>query len=357
MRLEKPIIRMPTLVGEQWLGVERPLQKPDWWGRVVLIDFWEYSCINCQRTWPYLRIWQQRYGERGLLIIGVHTPEFAFGKLLAEVAAAAGRAGLSYPILLDEEGRNWDRFAVKAWPTKFLVDPAGYIRYKQQGEGGYQAFELGIQTLLRERGDTRLMPDLLGPQRPEDKSGAVCYRATPELYAGYERGLFGTAVGNPEGYVPNETVLYGLTTVGALEKHRFYLEGFWQVGAEGVVFKGREGRVLVSYEAAGVNMVASPAADMVALRLGLTGGVAAEVAGEGVSRRIEVKLDGEWLVPAVAGRDIVFDEEGRSWVELKRPGMVELVADDRFGAHLLELIWTTPEAILYTFSFTSCMKE
>ena len=211
--LDPRIVRLPPLAEGEWLN-GRPLTSSQLRGQVVLIDFWDYTCINCLRTLPYLKMWHQRYAELGLTIIGIHTPEFGFAQFRPHLAAAVAEYDIPYPILLDNQEKNWSQFAVRAWPTKFLVDTDGYIRLKRQGEGHYQETERAIQTLLRLRQPGVSLPDLLPPLRAEDASGAVCYRPTPELYAGFQGGgLFGGALGNPEGCMPNRSVIFRLCPV------------------------------------------------------------------------------------------------------------------------------------------------
>ena len=145
--LDPRLVHMPPLVEGEWLN-GRPLTPVQLRGQVILIDFWDYTCINCLRTLPYLKQWHQRYARHGLVIIGIHTPEFRFAQFRTHLEAAIAEYEIPYPILLDNQQQNWSQFATKAWPTKFLVDPDGYIRFKRQGEGYYQETEQAIQALL-----------------------------------------------------------------------------------------------------------------------------------------------------------------------------------------------------------------
>lgn len=347
--LDPPLVRMPELGDGQWLNTTRPLTKAALRGRVVLIDFWDYACVNCLRTLPYLRRWHARYAALGLTIIGVHAPEFRFARQGSIVATAVRDLAIRYPVLQDDDFVTWSRFANRAWPTKHLIDAAGYIRLKRQGEGYYQEIELAIQTLLREQQPELALPEPLPPLRAEDAPGAACYRGTPELYAGYRGGgLFGSALGNPEGFVTDGVMLYSLPEAEERAEGHFYVEGFWRAGPESLALAGETaGRVLVPYRAAGVNAVLSPAADPVELLLDLR-----QSAQEPL---VEVLLDGRPLTPDLAGADVFFDETGRSYLHVARPRLYAVVRSSRFAAHELELIFRARGLALYTLTFETCV--
>ena len=132
--LQPRTVRMPHLAAGEWIN-SAPLTREELRGRVVLIDFWDYTCINCLRTLPYLARWHERYADKGLTVIGIHAPEFKFARSRAQIEAAVAAHNIRYPVLLDNGYENWSRFANKAWPTKYLIDADGYIRYQRQGEG------------------------------------------------------------------------------------------------------------------------------------------------------------------------------------------------------------------------------
>jgi thiol-disulfide isomerase/thioredoxin len=345
--LDKRIVRMPELAEGVWLGEERPFTRQRLRGQVVLIDFWDYACINCVRTLPYVREWHRRYADKGLTIIGIHTPEFKFAQLQQQVEAAVAEHQIAYPILLDNQYENWSRFTTKAWPTKFLVDTDGYIRFQRQGEGYYQETERVIQLLLRQRDANVSLPDLLPPLRDEDTPGAVCYRPTPELYAGYQGGgLFGGGLGNSEGYVPQNPVFYALPEKRPMGQ--FYLEGVWRAWPEALAYAGQEGgRVVLPYSAATVNAVLAPSADTVEMMLDLRPSSADPI--------VVVRQDGRYLTPLNAGDDIEFDDEGGSFVRVKRARMAQLVKNTRFESHELSLTFQAMGLAIYSFTFTSCI--
>lgn len=343
--LDPRTVRMPDLAPGDWLNTQHPLSKEQLRGRVVVIDFWDYTCVNCIRTLPYLTEWHRRYEPLGLTVIGIHAPEFRFARSRRQVEQAIEAQGLGYPVLLDNAYANWDRFAVRAWPTKVLVDAGGYVRARVQGEGRYAETERMIQTLLREVDPSLELPAPLDPLRPEDRPGAVCYRTTPELYAGYSRG----SLGNEPGYAAANPMVYALPPAPERVEPHFYAGGIWRAGPESFAFAGRDGgRIVLPYHAAGVNAVLSPSADPVEVALDLRPGDALPM--------VEVWLDGMPLVPGNAGADIEYDDGGLSYVNVERPRMYALVETPEHGRHELELVFRASGLALYAFTFTSCVR-
>ena len=183
MKVEKGKVRAPE-IGRLWLN-SPPLSFRQLRGRAVLVDFWDYTCVNCIRTLPYVQAWHERYHDKGLTVIGVHTPEFTFAQYESNVERGIREFGLTYPIVVDSNREIWKAFANRYWPTKYLLDKDGYLRYGHFGEGGYVECEQAIQELLREIDPNAALPALMDPMREEDHAGAVCYRATGELYLGH----------------------------------------------------------------------------------------------------------------------------------------------------------------------------
>lgn len=340
---------MPPFAEGEWLQTDRSLTREALHGRIVLIDFWDYTCVNCLRTLPYLKAWHERYAAHGLVIIGIHAPEFKFARSRVLLETAVRRANLPYPILLDNRHQNWSNYANKAWPTKYLIDGDGYIRLVRQGEGYYREIEKAIQVLLKQQNPDLKLPDLLPALRAEDQPGAVCYRPTPELYAGFQGGgLFGGGLGNEEGYFPDNTLFYNLPPPEAREAGRFYLAGAWRAWPESLAFAGQSGgRVVVPYQAAAVNAVLAPAAAEVELVLGLRPSAAAPL--------VEVKQDGRYLSPVQAGRDVRLDEEGASLLHLDQPRLYHLVQNPAHEAHELELTFRAHGLAVFAFSFSGCV--
>lgn len=347
--LEPQFVRMPDFGPGRWLNTPNPLTKGKLRGRVVLVDFWDYSCLNCIKTLPYLRNWFERYQEKGLTIIGVHSPEFNFAKGQKHVEAAIERLDIRYPVLLDNDFQTWDRYANHAWPTKYLVDHQGYIRYMRRGEGYYLETEKAIQALLQARDPAVNLPDPLPPLREEDAPGAVCYRPTPELHAGYRGGgLFGGTLGNPEGYITGSVMAYIMPDQEDRLEGQFYLSGFWNAEPESVSFAGQDGgKVIVPYQAAGVNAVLAPSSDPVEMMLDLL--------PEDLEPLVEIRQDGRPLDPVRAGADVKLGDEGTSTVMVTRPRMYELVTNPDFESHELVLTFRANGLALYSFTFLTCL--
>ncbi|MEK6968246.1 MAG: thioredoxin family protein [Nanoarchaeota archaeon] len=218
-------------------------------GKVVLIDFWTYTCINCIRTQPYLNAWYDKYHEAGLEIIGVHTPEFGFEKKYENVLSAVEREGIKYPVVQDNEYETWRAYQNQYWPRKYLIDSQGKIRYDKIGEGGYQETEEWIRKLLKERNETLQLKQIANVSGVI-QAGRV---GTPEIYFGYgfNRGNFG----NKEGLKPEESVNY--TIANELVFNNAYLEGVWLNKKDYVELDSDSGRVALPFYAKAVNIVAS----------------------------------------------------------------------------------------------------
>ncbi len=330
MELQPKLIRAPELFGDFWFNSD-PLSVRALRGYVMLIDFWDYSCVNCQRTLPYLNEWHRRYRELGLVMVGVHTPEFHFGRKPENVQCAIRAAGIEYPVVMDNEAFIWSAYANRSWPTHYLIDKDGYIRYTQHGEGQYQAFERAIQALLRETGVQVHSIPLMEPLRDADQPGAVCYRPTNEIYIGYLRGT----IGNVEGYQPESTIHY--TNPGLYLSNRFYADGAWLSEKEFLRFNGQpggEGSLVLSYESLEVNAV-----------LDYHGGGSSE---------LRIEQDGMPLSIENKGEDIRLTAEGMSVVEVTEPRMYNLVRNPEFGEHVLKLSTASPHIEFYSFTFTTC---
>jgi thiol-disulfide isomerase/thioredoxin len=224
MRVEKGKVRAPE-IGRVWLN-STPLSFRQLRGRVVLVDFWDYTCVNCIRTLPYVQAWHERYQAKGLTVIGVHTPEFTFAQYETNVERGIREFGLTYPIVIDSDREIWKAFANRYWPTKYLLDKDGYLRFGHFGEGGYGECELVIQELLREIDPNVSLPALMEPVREEDHVGAVCYRASGELYLGNRRGR----IGNEGGFKEDQIADY--VFAGKVEENFFYANGRWASTAE-----------------------------------------------------------------------------------------------------------------------------
>ena len=331
MRVEKGKVRAPE-IGRLWLN-SPPLSFRQLRGRVVLVDFWDYTCVNCIRTLPYVQAWHERYKDLGLTVIGIHTPEFTFAQYESNVERGIREFGLTYPIVVDSDRKIWKAFANRYWPTKYLLDQDGYLRWGHFGEGGYGECEQVIQELLREINPNAALPAVMEPLREEDHLGAVCYRPTGELYLGNRRGR----IGNEGGLKEDSIAEYEFT--GDLEENFFYARGRWASTAE--YFEAVEDgphTLLLKFEASAVNLVmASP---------------------RSASAEMVVLQDGKPLTRAQSTRDTRFragaDGGEVSYIVVDTPRMYFLVDNHEFGTHTLELR-CSPGIAAFAFTFTSCV--
>lgn len=238
-----------------WIN-STPLRLQELRGKVVLLDFFEYSCVNCIRTFPYLKEWQRRYGDHGLVIIGVHSPQYGFSMDPLHVNAGVKRFGLTYPVAVDSNLKIAEAYQNRFWPHKILIDRAGHVRYEHTGEGAYAETERMIQQLLHEIDRFKTFPPPMSPLRDIDKPGVVCYPITPELYLGLTRGKLGNAVD----VKTNGPVVYEMPEQP--EEGRVYAAGEWENQSE-YLRHTRDTDDLIDfialrYRATEVNVVAQP---------------------------------------------------------------------------------------------------
>jgi cytochrome c biogenesis protein CcdA/thiol-disulfide isomerase/thioredoxin len=258
---------------QRWFN-SRPLTMRSLRGRVVLVDFWTYTCINCLRTLPYVRAWDARYRSKGLTIVGVHTPEFAFEKQTSNVQQAIADKRLRYPVVQDNDFGTWNAFTNQAWPAKYLIDARGQVRYVHLGEGDYAQTEAAIRALLAESGRRRLG----AAAKPRGRIETVGAKATPETYVGSARAQSFSPVGPMDGthdYVPE---------AGAdLPQSGFSLGGRWRVDPEsaGAV---RGASITARVVGTAVYLVLSSQRDR--------------------PRKVRVLLDGRPIPAAVGGADV-----------------------------------------------------
>ncbi len=306
----------PDIVGTQkWFNTPggRKLRLDDLRGRVTLIDFWTYTCINCIRTLPQLKSWDERYRDRGLSIIGIHTPEFAFEKDAENVGDAIDQNGIRYPVGQDNEMATWNAFANQYWPAKYLIDAKGRIRYTHFGEGGERETEDAIRSLLAEAGRDRI-----GPR------GAVTARhgspdvTTPEIYLGSLRNR-----GTLNGPLAPGVRDYGTPgPAAALPPDAIALAGSWRIDDESAT-AGRNAQLDLAFGAERVFLVLS---------------------SPGRSRTVRVLLNGEPLPDKLAGADV---RDGR--VTVTRQRLYDLVNLPHPARGVLTL---RPEAGVAGYAFT-----
>ena len=318
----------PELHGSLWLNSE-PLTIASLEGKPVLLSFWDYTSGPSLRAVPYVKEWHTRYAPHGLVVIGVHAPEFHFGFETENVQRAVMDLDLHYPQVLDNDLVIMNTYAARSRPSTFLVDRKGNLRYYQIGEGAYAESEAHIQRLLQEAQPDLTLPPVMTHLNDTDQPGAVSYRTTRRVDMGYEQGI----LGNPEGHHRDEPLVY--RDPGVHAEAYPYIEGEWYAGPEQVVYTGKTGAggmLSIRYTAKGVNLVMGPIMDPCALH---------------------VYQDGRPLAAEDAGYDLRLDEGNRPTVSVDHPRMYSLVDNRSIGTHELQLFTVSPGLALYSFTFTT----
>lgn len=288
---------------------------------VILVDFWTYSCINCQRTLPYLNAWHEKYSDKGLVILGIHTPEFEFEKELENVRAAVEKYDIEYPVVLDNDFSTWRAYRNRYWPRKYLIDIDGYIVYDHIGEGGYEETERHIQAALKERNEKLGMKEEVASDIAQVTAEAPARTNSPEVYFGAARNELlanGTAfsVETQQLQVPD-----------AIKRNQLYLGGTWRTEEEYATNYSKNARIVFKYQASKIFMVASSEEPI----------------------DVILKLDGKSLGNA-AGESVV-KRNGQDIVTIQEDGLYRLVEDPAgFNEHTIEII--IPKEGLKAFTFT-----
>jgi thiol-disulfide isomerase/thioredoxin len=315
---------LPSLAGAiEWLN-SPPLTMSQLRGKVVLVEFWTYTCVNWRRTLPYVRAWADKYKDQGLVVIGVHTPEFVFEKDVGNVRHAVKEIGITFPVAIDSDYTIWGAFKNQYWPALYFVDAQGRIRHHHFGEGDYERSEEVVQRLLAEAGHNGISHELVSVDPVGVEAGADWPNLkSPETYLGYERSETFASSG---GAVLNKRHRYAAPQ--NLSLNDWALTGDWTVGADSAVLNAANGRLLYRYHARDVNLIMSPQAT-------------------GSSVRFRVLIDGR---PPGAAHGSDTDEQGngivtepRMYQLIRQPGPI---ADREFAIQFLE-----PGVAAFDFTF------
>ncbi|MEI9851659.1 MAG: thioredoxin family protein [Sphingomonas sp.] len=275
---------MPPLDGATaWLN-SPPLTREGLEGKVVLVDFWTYSCINCLRSIPYVRAWAGKYRDQGLVVIGVHTPEFAFEKDVANIRSAAASLGVTYPIAVDNDYAIWRAFRNRYWPAHYFIDAQGRIRHFHRGEGDYVESERVIQALLAEARPGFVAQGVVQVQATGAQAAAArADRKSPETYVGYARA---SGFASPGGMLRDRPHRY---EAGPLTRNRWSLEGDWTVGPQQATSGSAGARISFRFHARDLHLVLGTTDKPVRFRVTLDGrapgadhGVDIDARGNGV---------------------------------------------------------------------------
>lgn len=322
--------RAPEFVGIADWENSRPLTMSGLRGKVVLIDFWTYSCINCQRTFPYLRQWQKAYATQGLVIVGVHSPEFDFEKDVGNVRQAITHYDVTWPVAVDPQMATWNAYNNQYWPAEYLIDKNGAVVHTHFGEGEYDVTEKKIRDLLKAAGHSVAAA---GAASIDPGLTNQAQQQTAELYAAAPRGFdIPDAVANTSHDYRDP----GADASGHRQNNHIYWNGVWTIGDEFAEHPrdspSRQDYFLIDYQARQVHMVAQ---------------------GIGGARRAYLTLDGVDLKPADAGPEVKFDRSGHAYIDVDRSDLYTLVKRADFGEHLLKISPLSSGFRLFTFTFGS----
>jgi len=315
-------------------------------GNVVLIDFWTYTCINCVRTLPFLTAWDEKYREHGLVILGVHTPEFEFEKVPANIRAAIAEHGIEYNVPMDNDYRTWRAFNNRFWPAKYLIGPTDNspmgVRYFHFGEGHYEETEeqirLALEAAGRDLSDVPFGVDVVVPDRSDVARGVQ----TRELYGGWSRN-----VGSGGPYAGQEE--YFLAGLGAEYLYRdvdpddrlhnvWYLEGLWRAERQAIAH-ARTTENLEDY--------------MAMIVRARTVNVVLTVAEDGQPYDVYIQFNDNWVQPDFAGEHIQWDAEGRSFVRVNENDLFRLLFFEDFSEGELKLSSNSDQLRIFAFTFGS----
>jgi thiol-disulfide isomerase/thioredoxin len=303
--------KAPEIIqGGEWFN-SQPLTLQQLRGKVVLVDFWTYSCINCIRTLPYLKDWYAKYHDKGFEIIGVHSPEFEFEKKASNVSKAIADFEIKYPVMQDNDFKTWKAYSNQYWPAKYLIDKNGTIRYTHFGEGEYDKTEEIIQDLLKETGAE--------VTNEVNKNSYEVYAQSHESYLGYERIEY---LESPEEITPD--ISQSFTAPASLSSNTFSFQGTWTVGSQKAM-PDANALLRFNFSAKNVYLVMNP-------KNGITG-------------KVKVYLD-DVLIGDQGGKDVV-----DNIVTVDSDRLYELVNLKEPGRHILKLEFLDGNVEAFAFTF------
>ena len=312
----------PDLVGiAHYLNTTPEELREEINGKVVLYDIWTYSCINCVRTLPYITAWNDKYADQGLLVIGIHSPEFEFEKDPDNVKMAIAKHGIVYPVVLDNDMETWKAFENRYWPRKYIADHEGFLRYDHIGEGGYQETEKIIQQLLAERSTALGIQMSSAASLVDIEEFEHTMFRTPELYFGYNFAQNRNQLGSDEGFQPGKIVAY--SEPNNIDLHKFYLTGDWKNYGDNMELVSDTGSIQLLYNAKEVNIVTDYDAEL------------------------EIFLDGEPLSAKYSGDDITVGNK----LTVSEPGLYNIINSENSSSHIMEIQIKGKGFQIFTFTF------
>ena len=332
---------------QEWINSE-PLTMESLRGKVVLIDFWTYTCVNCVRTLPFLREWHDRYSDEGLVIVGVHTPEFEFEKIYDNVVQATEDDGVVWPVVQDNNFSVWRSYSNRYWPAKYLIDQTGEIRYTHFGEGKYAETEEWIRNLLLETGASNNLDLPLPEDQARDDVFRLGMDVTRELFAGWkftaQQGRGG--IGQGDEYLAaaresfnspeNASSTAQFAAPDKQDRNLIYFNGPWAIGPESARHAEEtthlDHYLSLIYSARSVNAVLT--------------------SESGEPYRVQVTVNGEFLTDDNRGADITIDEDGVSYLEVTEPKLYKIVEhSDWQGEQVLRMASMSDDFGLFSFTF------
>ena len=318
-------IQAPEIYGDFWFNSD-PLTIHAMQGQVILLCFWDYTSENSLNTMNFVEEWARRYKEMGLVVIGIHSPEFSFARNPKFVEGSLQQFGFHFPIATDNTSMMRDAYRVQELPTLFLLERDGSIYLTHSGEGGYERTERAVQTLLREAGFHGELPMLIGFSHAGDFVRSSFERATPTIRTGYLHG----SLGNVEGYSPELPADYNDAQVYI--EGKFYAQGNWFAKSEAIEFEGdtKDGYIALRYAGNNVNAVIS-------------------AKKEGAI--VLVLQNDKALTAQEYGDDISTDEHGNSFVVVNEPKLFHVVKNKDFGDRTIKLIPKDAGTTFYSFTF------
>jgi thiol-disulfide isomerase/thioredoxin len=321
--------------GKIWIGSPPLSMARELKGKVVLIDFWEYTCINCIRTLPALKRLYARYHPYGLEIVGVHAPEFDFAYRAENVRTGTARLRIPWPVVVDSDFSIWRAYDSNTWPNKFLVGANGIIVRQHGGEGAYGATERLIQAELKRRNPKLVFPPTFNiAADANDFDPGRCGAMSEETYVGAKRGgWWGAAIANREGFRPDKVVLY--TSAPRRVKRGFAAHGLWKNNPDDLeharASRGRGDYISIRCRGREVYAVMNVK----------TGGAA----------RVEVTRDGAPVPAGRRGVDVRADAAGRTWIDVREGRMYYVIQDEDDAEHEIRLCATSRGIAINSFTF------
>ena len=326
-----------------WIN-SSPLTLQELRGNVVLIDIWTYTCVNCIRTIPYIKEWYSRYQDQGLVIIGIHAPEFEFEKLTANVERSMIDLDISWPVAQDNDMKTWDSYGNMYWPAKYVLDKNGVVKYRHFGEGSYAETENAIRILLEDYGHNKIDYDNSLPvdQKVDLSFGqSVLPKVTPELYFGRRRNA-GILLSGGTPYIVQEEYYLDreqpavLIVPDVLSSDKIYLNGEWQIEEENVTHSrdstDSSDFVAIKYSSKTVNVVMSSSTPTL--------------------QKIWVTVNGDWLTDQNKGDDVLLESTGESYLLIDKPQMYKVINHGKYEKDMtLNLTTDSIGSQFYAFTF------